>query len=221
MKYIQNFWDIDFSKTSTWENVAFRDNAPCKLIEASRRFKGAYYLSHPITEAVNSSETSPNFYKTTWRNYPRRLSSSYSPPCEPEILVHPLGRPTELKAALRMWLSEVPYTTWTGDRAGWRAFSLALLILPSIRPGSRLSFRCVRDNVTSREKGAVFHNSPRGLINTDPRSTNLKHFKKVNPMFQHNSALFSSPLIPCIPLYHVNCCASKCCWRKKWKRLWP
>jgi hypothetical protein len=51
--------------------TAFWDIAPCSLVEVGRRFRGVYCLHHQEWDYT--------------AQYPRWLSSSYSPPWEPEI----------------------------------------------------------------------------------------------------------------------------------------
>jgi hypothetical protein len=46
------------------------DVAPCSLVEAYRRFRGAFCLHYQGDEAVSTSETSVNFYQTTRCNIP-------------------------------------------------------------------------------------------------------------------------------------------------------
>jgi hypothetical protein len=48
---------------------------PCSLVEVYRRFKCPYCLHHQDDdiEAVNTSETSVNFYQTTWLNIPEDI----------------------------------------------------------------------------------------------------------------------------------------------------
>jgi hypothetical protein len=51
--------------------AVFWDIALCSLVDIDQGFRGPYCLHHQITlmlEAVSSSETSVNFYKTTRRN---------------------------------------------------------------------------------------------------------------------------------------------------------
>jgi hypothetical protein len=48
--------------------------APCSLLEVYRRFR-AFAL---VMEAVNTSETSVNFYKTTRRNNPEDNHHDYA-----------------------------------------------------------------------------------------------------------------------------------------------
>jgi hypothetical protein len=58
--------------------AAFCDIAPCSLVEVDRRFRGAYchhQYGALMMEAVNTFETSANFYHKT-EQYPRGLSSS-------------------------------------------------------------------------------------------------------------------------------------------------
>jgi hypothetical protein len=45
----------------------FWDVAPCSVVETDRRFRGAIAF---VMEIVSISETSLNFYQTTWRNIP-------------------------------------------------------------------------------------------------------------------------------------------------------
>jgi hypothetical protein len=46
--------------------TAFWDIAPCSLIEVDQRFREIALM----IDAVRTSETSVNFYETTWRNIP-------------------------------------------------------------------------------------------------------------------------------------------------------
>jgi hypothetical protein len=53
----------------------FWDFAPCSLVEAYRRFRGACFLHRQGTRfremvAASISETSVSFYQTVWRNNP-------------------------------------------------------------------------------------------------------------------------------------------------------
>jgi hypothetical protein len=59
---------------------------PCSLVEIGRHFVHSHCLHHQgddsyalMMEAVSTSQTSVNFYETTWRNI------SHSQPWEPEI----------------------------------------------------------------------------------------------------------------------------------------
>jgi hypothetical protein len=49
------------------KRTVFWDVALCSLIEVCRRFRGAIAM---MMEAVSTSETSVNFYQTTWRKIP-------------------------------------------------------------------------------------------------------------------------------------------------------
>jgi hypothetical protein len=50
--------------------TAFYDVEPCSLVEVDRHFRGYYCLIALMMEAVSTSETSVNFYETTWRDIP-------------------------------------------------------------------------------------------------------------------------------------------------------
>jgi hypothetical protein len=63
--------------------TAFRDIAPCRLVEVYRRFGGSYCFHHCSDVAVRTSETSVNLDYTA--KYPKSLSPSYWPLWEPVI----------------------------------------------------------------------------------------------------------------------------------------
>jgi hypothetical protein len=53
----------------------FWDDAPCSLVDINRSFRATIAL---MMEAVSISETSVNFYQTTWRNISEDSQSCYS-----------------------------------------------------------------------------------------------------------------------------------------------
>jgi hypothetical protein len=52
--------------------TVFRVVAPCSLVEIELHFIGIYclYHQHPVDETGSISETSVNFYETTWHSIP-------------------------------------------------------------------------------------------------------------------------------------------------------
>jgi hypothetical protein len=71
--------------------TVFWDVALCSLVEIDQSFRGAYCLHHQnlMIEEVCTSETSVNFYETTWRNitedshlHPESMFFSYDYPHE-------------------------------------------------------------------------------------------------------------------------------------------
>jgi hypothetical protein len=55
------FWVLP---AASMKVTVFWDVAPCSLVEIDRCFRGIALMM----EAVSTSETSVNFYQTTWRN---------------------------------------------------------------------------------------------------------------------------------------------------------
>jgi hypothetical protein len=60
------FGEISGSQGDEYEDVWYV--APCSLEEIYRRFRGAYCPIALMIEAINTFETSLNFYQTTRRN---------------------------------------------------------------------------------------------------------------------------------------------------------
>jgi hypothetical protein len=72
MKQIINFNVIHNAKlvrfqvltAASMKTTAVWDTAPCSLVEADRRFRGAYWLHHDPDDAVRTSVTAFYFYET-------------------------------------------------------------------------------------------------------------------------------------------------------------
>jgi hypothetical protein len=68
------------------EISVFWDVAPYSPIEVNRRFRGAYCLHYRPDDGVSTRFWNVGLLRRDYRSlYPRRLSSSYSRPWEPEI----------------------------------------------------------------------------------------------------------------------------------------
>jgi hypothetical protein len=71
---------FDFKMTVFW------DIAPCNLVEVDRRFRGAYWLHHHLPDDGGSTHLwNVGLLLDYTALYPRRLSSLYPLPWEPEI----------------------------------------------------------------------------------------------------------------------------------------